>query len=111
MNCLICSEEECQPDCPMHMRNVRGLDDISILRWNWQNGGAPIIMADPPYLAKEVSAGACEAIRENCEGFERLSLWEAQDPLTLKIISMQVCPTCQFELELIRVQIEELILL
>jgi len=95
----------------MHMHKVRGHESTNILRYNWSNGGAPIIMADPPYLAKDTGEGACEAIRENCEGFERLSMWQGQDPLTLKIISMKVCPTCQFELELIRVQIEELILL
>jgi hypothetical protein len=102
MNCKICGNENCEPDCPIHMYMLRGWDAASVLRWNWTNGNAPIIMADPPYLAESAGEGACEMVRENCEGSDLLFEWNGQNPFSLEYLVAKVCSTCHFELELVR---------
>ncbi len=111
MECRICTDEDCEPDCPVAQWK-RGMDAGTILRYNWQNGGHAIIIAEPPYTAHRLGHGKCKLhstrVGLGCEGESELYSWNGQDPYTLEHKTMKICSTCFFQLELVRNNIESM---
>ena len=111
MACNVCDCDECVPDCPVAQWD-RGLDAETILRFNMDQGGHALIMADPPYFAKRLGDGLCELrvdrAHVGCEGNGEMYSWTGQNPYTLRFRTWRVCNNCCFQLELVRNNIEEI---